>query len=132
MMATLVLREIKQPVDCDACYKPFHAGDTVTLDPKGKPMCRECAVLLKLPCCSRPPRNHVELSLLPAVRVFSMAGPCLTMYRLVKANRTTYKLAYRNGDGVSLENVHKGSVHIAPCPSCTDHPRTQYPHGYMD
>jgi hypothetical protein len=22
--------------------------------------------------------------------------------------------------------------HLEPCPSCKDHPKTQYPHGYMD
>lgn len=69
---------------------------------------------------------------LPHVRVFSRCGPCLTYYRRVRTNRTTITLAYRNGSGVSLDRAYKGSVHEEPCPSCTDHPRTQYPEGYMD
>lgn len=68
----------------------------------------------------------------PRVRVFSRCGPCLRQYRHVRTNRTTVTVAFRNGSGYSLERAYKGSVHEEPCPSCEDHPRTQYPDGYMD
>ena len=69
---------------------------------------------------------------LKPVRISSMCGPCLTYYRKVKENRTTITVAFQNGSGRSCERVHKGFVHEEPCSSCTDHPKTQYPNGYMD
>jgi hypothetical protein len=127
----VILREVHQRIECGACYRPFRAGDAATLSPERQPYCERCAELLRLSPQAKP-RTLADLAALPPVRVFSMAGPCLTAYRFVKPNRTTYKLAYQNGDRVAFRNEWKGGVHVAPCPSCTDHPHTQYPHGYLD
>jgi hypothetical protein len=59
-----------------------------------------------------------------AVRFFSMAGPCIPS-TVVKANRTTHTLQ-------SFGKIENYLLHTEPCPSCTDHERTQYRDGYMD
>lgn len=65
------------------------------------------------------------------VRRFSPAGPCLM--RGVVVRETPKFLVYRDRWSQSSERrVKKGAVHTEPCVSCTDHERTQYPHGYMD
>jgi hypothetical protein len=61
------------------------------------------------------------------VRFFSTAGPCLPA-TVVRVNRTTYTLNFYG----SKQYERHSRVHVEPCPSCTDHARTQYPHGYMD
>ena len=69
---------------------------------------------------------------LPEVRIFSRCGPCLTGYRLVRMNRETATVAYKNGSALVCERERKGAVHREPCPSCMDHERTVYPEGHMD
>jgi len=69
---------------------------------------------------------------LPKVRVFSSVGPCLTFYRFVKENKKTVTVAYWNYDHVAFERKPKSWVHFEPCRNCEDHPKTQYPYGYMD
>ncbi len=76
--------------------------------------------------------THAEFETLQPVRVFSMVGPCLTYYRLVKRNTISCTLAFRNGTGISIEHEPRGRVHPAPCPSCRDHPHSHYPNGYED
>ena len=76
--------------------------------------------------------TKAEFLKLPTVRVTSSAGPCLTHYRMVRRNKTTVTVACENGDGISTRKVYAFQVHFEPCPCCTDHPRTSYPHGYMD
>jgi hypothetical protein len=63
------------------------------------------------------------------VRQFSAAGPCLTLGALVRETEQFYVYTPNHG---RERRVGKGAVHIEPCSSCRDHPRTQYPHGYMD
>ncbi len=83
---------------------------------------------------------------LPLLRRFSPAGPCLTLGRLVRETAKFYVyLAGRNGtSGPAAEMIeHRiikdsrepyrySGAHVEPCLSCTDHPQTQYPNGYMD
>ena len=69
------------------------------------------------------------------VRRFSPCGPCLTEGKLVKSTARFY--VYREWTGMDRfdgreRRVAKHSAHIEPCCSCTDHPSTVYPHGYMD
>jgi hypothetical protein len=59
-----------------------------------------------------------------AVRFFSMCGPCIPA-TVRKVNRVTVEMALYG-------KIEKYLVHTKPCPSCTDHPRTQYRDGYMD
>jgi hypothetical protein len=61
------------------------------------------------------------------VRFFSMAGPCLPA-TVIRYNRTSYTLDFY-GNKVRKDHT---LVHDAPCPSCQDHEKTQYPDGYMD
>jgi len=68
----------------------------------------------------------------PEIRVSSPIGPCLTQYRMIKENKTTFTVAFWNGGHVSLDKKRKYSVHTKPCSCCEDHPRTAYPNGYMD
>ncbi len=69
---------------------------------------------------------------LPRIRVFSSAGPCLRLYRLVKRNKKTATVAYKNGDSIDTKRVSLVYVHTEPCRCCTDHPDTMYPDGYMN
>ncbi len=68
------------------------------------------------------------------LRRFSTAGPCLT--RGVVVRETAKFLVYRDRWSQGAERRVKKDgerlVHTRPCVSCTDHPKTQYPHGYMD
>lgn len=75
------------------------------------------------------------------VREFSAAGPCITLGRLVSETPKFYRYAEWHGSdnfGPEMRLVAKrtpkrySAAHIEPCPSCRDHPRTQYPDGYMD
>lgn len=69
------------------------------------------------------------------VRQFSACGPCLSLGKLL---RSTPRFRVFNewrggGDFTGRERrIACASVHLDPCPSCTDHPQTQYPNGYMD
>lgn len=63
------------------------------------------------------------------VREFSTIGPCLTVGE--SAGETEKSLLYF--DGNKVRRVKKSwRYHVEPCVSCRDHPRTQYPEGYMD
>lgn len=69
------------------------------------------------------------------VRRFSAYGPCLTEGEFVK--RTARYVVFNTWKGGRdytgpQRRVACDAVHVEPCPSCADHPRTQYPHGYMD
>ena len=59
-----------------------------------------------------------------AVRVVTLAGPYIPA-TVLRRNRTTYTVAFHGG---SHREPHS-QVHDTPCLCCTDHPRTQYPHG---
>lgn len=69
---------------------------------------------------------------LPEVRIFSVCGPCLTGYRLVRWNGKTASVAWQNGSNLVIDRERRGAVHLRACPSCTDHPRSQYRDGYLD
>jgi len=91
----------------------------------------------KCTICKTPVSECYELcpgcfALLKPVRVFSSCGPCLNYYRMVRENKTTFTVVFKNGSGYSLERYSKGLVHESPCLSCQNHPETQYPDGYMD
>jgi hypothetical protein len=68
------------------------------------------------------------------VRRFSVCGPCIPVGELIK--RTEKSLIFRNNRGEIKRRggyrVERGLYHTEPCSSCSDHPRTSYPHGYMD
>ena len=73
---------------------------------------------------------------LTPVRVFSRVGPCLTGYRIVRRNKKSVTVAWRNGGDspgrgwLETERVH--AVHETPCRSCKDHPESQYRDGFYD
>lgn len=60
------------------------------------------------------------------IRKFSFAGPCLDFYGQVADETPLY---FINEDG---KKFFKENYHIEPCTSCTDHPQTNYPEGYMN
>ena len=69
------------------------------------------------------------------VRRFSPCGPCLTEGKLVRATAKFYVFRERTGSDRfegRERRLAKDSAHIEPCCSCTDHPSTVYPNGYMD
>ncbi len=69
------------------------------------------------------------------VRQFSPCGPCLTLGKLVRSTERFRVFTEWQGraDFTGRERrIACESVHLAPCPSCTDHPGTQYPNGYID
>jgi hypothetical protein len=75
------------------------------------------------------------------VREFSPAGPCLTLGRLVKETAQFYIFdKWLGGDRYEgrsrirrkVEGGHYSRAHVEACSSCRDHPKTQYPNGYMD
>jgi hypothetical protein len=70
------------------------------------------------------------------VREFSAAGPCLTLGRFVReTSQFFFYDEWKGGDkyGDTKRKKKRGTlVHIAPCHSCRDHAKTQYPNGYMD
>jgi hypothetical protein len=74
------------------------------------------------------------------VRQFSRCGPCLTLGRLTKETAQFYCFDEWCGGDVfqGAKRVRKelpgqwSPNHVEPCPSCRDHPRTQYPNGYQD
>lgn len=74
------------------------------------------------------------------VRAFSTCGPCLTLGRLTHETDQFYCYEeWRGGDLYEgKKRVRKRTssrysrAHVEPCSSCRDHPKTQYPNGYMD
>ena len=74
------------------------------------------------------------------VRSFSPCGPCITLGRLTKITPRFYCYdEWKGGDRFEGEKRvardlpgHYSRAHVEPCPSCPDHAKTQYPHGYMD
>jgi hypothetical protein len=67
------------------------------------------------------------------VRQFSPCGPCLTLGTLTKDLPKSYRFNDHYGrTGIVRKGEFWSKVHIEPCPSCLDHPQTQYPNGYMD
>jgi hypothetical protein len=68
------------------------------------------------------------------VRTFSRAGPCITEGKLIKTTAKFYVFEeWRGGETYSgRKKIFCSKAHIEPCPSCADHPKTQYPNGYMD
>ena len=74
------------------------------------------------------------------VRSFSPCGPCITLGQLTKITPRFYCYdEWKGGDRFEGEKRvardlpgHYSRAHVEPCPSCPDHAKTQYPHGYMD
>ncbi len=69
------------------------------------------------------------------VRRFSPCGPCLTEGEFVRQTaRFVVFNTWKGGDDYTgkQRRIACDAVHLEPCPSCRDHSRTQYPHGYMD
>jgi len=76
------------------------------------------------------------------VRNFSTYGPCIPQGRLIRETAEFLIFAdERTWDGQTTLTErriskrapdHYSPAHIEPCPSCEDHPQTQYPTGYMD
>ena len=71
------------------------------------------------------------------VREFSPCGPCIEQGTLIKESAMFYCFADRFAPGKTRRLMKRtptrySSAHVEPCPSCRDHERTQYPHGYMD
>lgn len=70
------------------------------------------------------------------VREFSRCGPCITRGTLVKETKQFYCFTYAGA--CRLHKIrkplpgHYSPAHVEPCPSCRDHPKTQYREGYMD
>jgi hypothetical protein len=75
------------------------------------------------------------------VRSFSPAGPCLTLGRLTK--ETAQFFFYDDWCGGDVFEARGSRVkkpggkfysraHTEACHSCRDHPKTQFPRGYMD
>lgn len=65
------------------------------------------------------------------VRQFSACGPCTTLGPLVKETAGFYCHGPKF-NGSKPGRISKARAHVVPCGSCRDHPRTQYPEGYMD
>ncbi len=69
------------------------------------------------------------------VRQFSPCGPCLTLGMFVRSTARFHVFTvWRGGSEFSSKEkrIACDSVHLEACPSCADHARTMYPHGYMD
>ncbi len=88
-----------------------------------------------------PPAANSNVAAVPAlparvmVRRFSPCGPCLTEGAFVRRTaRFVVFTEWKSGNDFTGREKRLAceSVHTEPCPSCTDHPRTQYRHGYMD
>lgn len=65
-----------------------------------------------------------------AIREFSACGPCLTFGRIL-ISETAKFYCFVDRDG-KPGKISKARAHIEPCASCCDHPKTNYPNGYMD
>lgn len=94
--------------------------------------------LIRIEIPERPPeesRGNVEQAPpeAPMVRRFSVAGPCLPIGRLVRETPQFFVIDTPDYSRVQSRRVAKSTgVHTVPCPRCTDHPRSDYPHGYVD
>ena len=68
----------------------------------------------------------------------SPCGPCFVSSgvkssgRIVRQTAKFYVVVGEIHQYAKERRVRKDKVHLRPCPSCTDHPRTQYPRGYED
>lgn len=72
---------------------------------------------------------------LVVVRRFSPCGPCLIEGEFIRSTvRFVVFKEWRGGGDYSgrERRLACDAVHLAPCPSCRDHERSQYPNGYMD
>ena len=70
------------------------------------------------------------------VRKFSLCGPCINQGELIRETAKFYVFHDRFHTDHIERKARKSNkwsdYHIDPCPSCRDHPQTQYPNGYMD
>ena len=69
------------------------------------------------------------------LRQFSPAGPCLTVIEgcgPIIRETAHFWIVKRPGAKEQRVSKHGHRAHTEPCRSCTDHPSTSYPHGYMD
>lgn len=73
------------------------------------------------------------------VREFSMAGPCLMLGEFVRETPEFFfyrdRFASLDPHGTYRHKVSRIKkrgllVHVEPCASCRDHPKTHYPNGY--
>lgn len=67
------------------------------------------------------------------LRLFSACGPCLTHADgagLIIGETAKFWITHDRDE--APRRVSKTKGHVDPCPSCRDHERSQYPHGYMD
>ena len=65
--------------------------------------------------------TRTEFLKLPAVRVWSSTGPCLTHYRIVQHNGGTITVAFEKGSEIVAQNIRTFRVHSEPCPRCIDY-----------
>jgi len=74
----------------------------------------------------------------PMVRQFSVVGPCLTLGRVYRETERYWFFQPINRPCGTPRRVmkclpaHWSPHHTEPCPSCVDHPHTQYRSGYQD
>ena len=82
-----------------------------------------------------------ETEMTKLVREFNRAGPCITLGRFVRETQKFYVFnTWRGGDQFDTSETriskrtpsHYSGAHVEPCSSCRDHPRTNFPNGYMD
>lgn len=75
------------------------------------------------------------------LREFNSAGPCITLGQVIGRTPKSVKFLATVWEGGKMVKRPKrrgghrlalGLLHTEPCPSCMDHPRTQYPDGYWD
>jgi hypothetical protein len=69
------------------------------------------------------------------LRDFSAAGPCLPQGEITRETPTAIESRdrYTNEPRRIMKRGQRWQLHllhIEPCPSCTDHTKTQYPNGY--
>lgn len=69
------------------------------------------------------------------LRMFSLAGPCLTSVAgagpIIRETAKFWITRSHNGEERRVSKANH-RAHVEPCNCCTDHPRTQYPYGYID
>jgi hypothetical protein len=64
------------------------------------------------------------------VRERSVAGPCTILGPVLR--ETERYINYRDRHGTLKFISRRWAIHIEPCPSCPDHPKTKYPDGDWD
>ena len=97
-----------------------------------------------VPAMRHTMRDDMRSESAKIVREFSPAGPCLTLGKLVCETPSFYVfLPWRGGNNyggkerriarnLTASGGAYSRAHVEPCSSCRDHPKTQYPNGYMD